>query len=154
MSQIPPELAGLHLLRPRHLKKLGIADSYRSLVRDRGFPPGFKPSPGVRAWTVESVQKWIASRPTFDNAPLKGAARRRAEAARSAEHIAQPWLRVIANRLTQIANGDGFETAEERREALRQIAELILTAADSETAKKECAAKRNVEAAQRRAVSA
>jgi predicted DNA-binding transcriptional regulator AlpA len=54
-------------VRFRHIRAAGIADSYTALdrlVRDHGFPVGRLISPNVRAWTVEEIEGWLATRPT------------------------------------------------------------------------------------------
>jgi predicted DNA-binding transcriptional regulator AlpA len=64
-------------VRFRHIRAAGIADSYTALdrlVRDHGFPAGRLISPNVRAWTVEEIESWLATRPT---ARKPGPARKR-----------------------------------------------------------------------------
>jgi predicted DNA-binding transcriptional regulator AlpA len=54
-------------VRFRDLRASGIADNWQQLFRlieDHNFPAGRLISPNARAWTVEEVMSWIASRPT------------------------------------------------------------------------------------------
>jgi predicted DNA-binding transcriptional regulator AlpA len=54
-------------VRFRDLRTSGICDNWQQLFRlieDHGFPAGRLISPNCRAWTVDEVTSWIASRPT------------------------------------------------------------------------------------------
>jgi predicted DNA-binding transcriptional regulator AlpA len=55
------------LIRFRDIRAAGIVDSWESLSRlidDHGFPSGMLLSPNVRAWDVDEISKWLATRPT------------------------------------------------------------------------------------------
>jgi hypothetical protein len=54
-------------VRFRDLRSSGIVDNWQQLFRlieDHNFPAGRLISPNARAWTVDEVTSWIASRPT------------------------------------------------------------------------------------------
>jgi predicted DNA-binding transcriptional regulator AlpA len=69
-------------VRARDLINSGIVGSYTALdrlIRNHQFPLGILLSPNTRAWTVEEIETWLATRPT---ARKRGPARKReAEAA-------------------------------------------------------------------------
>ena len=54
------------LLRFSDLKARGLVSNWvtlRNWIEKQGFPPGQKIGPNTRAWTAESVEAWLASRP-------------------------------------------------------------------------------------------
>jgi predicted DNA-binding transcriptional regulator AlpA len=58
-------------LRFKDLRAAGITTNWPHLARlidAEGFPPGRMLSRNLRAWTLEEVQAWIASRPTVGKA--------------------------------------------------------------------------------------
>jgi hypothetical protein len=62
------------LVRYPDLQRRGIVNNrftLRNWIKHRGFPPGRLIGPNTRAWSLEEVEAWIASR------PVKEAARRR-----------------------------------------------------------------------------
>lgn len=64
-DEVAPRLP--HYVRFRDLRASGIADSWQQLFRlieDNGFPCGRLLSPNVRAWTIDEVRQWLATRPT------------------------------------------------------------------------------------------
>lgn len=74
------------LLRFKHLKANNIADNWpqlKNLIDSHDFPPGFKPSPNVRAWFEDDVEAWLEARAAAEEAKpqLKGAAKQLHEAA-------------------------------------------------------------------------
>ncbi len=84
-SEIAPEIAPRlpHYVRFRDLRAAGIVDNWeqlRNLVNDYAFPQGVLLSPNVRAWNLENVQHWLATRPT----ERKAAPPRRAKATEEA----------------------------------------------------------------------
>lgn len=53
-------------VRFRDLRISGIADNWPQLLRlieQHGFPSGRLLSPNVRAWTIDEVEAWVATRP-------------------------------------------------------------------------------------------
>lgn len=59
------------LLRFADLKARGIVSNWPTLLRwieHEGFPPGKKLAANSRAWTTESVEAWLASRPAASTA--------------------------------------------------------------------------------------
>jgi predicted DNA-binding transcriptional regulator AlpA len=80
-------------IRFRDLRDAGIADNYTTLARlvtEHAFPPGILISPNIRAWNLDEVERWLATRPS-DRKPLpaRSEAAARASAAkrkRDAEH--------------------------------------------------------------------
>ena len=53
-------------VRFRDLRRSGIADNWQSLgrlIEDEGFPPGVLLSPNIRAWRLDEVEQWLATRP-------------------------------------------------------------------------------------------
>jgi hypothetical protein len=55
------------LLRFADLKHAGYVRNWPTLLRlidDEGFPPGFLLGRNMRAWVLDDVQAWIATRPT------------------------------------------------------------------------------------------
>jgi hypothetical protein len=64
--------------RYRDLVENGICGSWQQLNRliaDHGFPYGIMLSPNVRAWDVEEIRQWLASRPRDRKILPKGARR-------------------------------------------------------------------------------
>jgi hypothetical protein len=62
----------------------GLANNWPSLNRriaEEGFPPGHMVG-RRRCWLQSDVLAWVASRPTENKSPLRGAAKARAEARR------------------------------------------------------------------------
>jgi hypothetical protein len=58
------------------LRGAGLVSSWQQLnaiVRDEGFPPGRMLSKNVRAWTVDEVMAWLATRPTARKIMPEGA---------------------------------------------------------------------------------
>jgi hypothetical protein len=56
-----------HYARFKDLRASGICDNWQTLNRliaDYGFPPGQLLSPNTRAWDIDDVRRWLASRPT------------------------------------------------------------------------------------------
>jgi predicted DNA-binding transcriptional regulator AlpA len=54
-------------VRFHDLRAVGIVSNWPqlyNLIDDYDFPPGVLLSPNVRAWDIEEVQRWLASRPT------------------------------------------------------------------------------------------
>jgi hypothetical protein len=55
------------LLDFHELRRLNIVKSHNHLqilIRDHGFPPGLWIGPNSHRWTRESINDWLASRPT------------------------------------------------------------------------------------------
>ena len=55
------------LVRFKGLYERGIAESYqglRHLIKTEGFPPGILLGPSSRAWRIDEVNAWLASRPS------------------------------------------------------------------------------------------
>jgi predicted DNA-binding transcriptional regulator AlpA len=53
------------LLRYKDLKELGIVRNHTTLdrwIKAGHFPPGILIGPNTRAWTEESIAKWLAAR--------------------------------------------------------------------------------------------
>jgi predicted DNA-binding transcriptional regulator AlpA len=53
-------------LRVPDLVDMGVVRNWSDvcrLIADQGFPSGILLSPKVRAWTVEEVKSWLATRP-------------------------------------------------------------------------------------------
>lgn len=62
-----------YYLRFSDLKARGIVNNWVTLgnwIEREGFPPGVKLGPNTRAWTVESVDGWLASRPVSTEAEI------------------------------------------------------------------------------------
>jgi hypothetical protein len=76
-------LKPLQVVRFEDLKRAGIVKDWwglKYLIDKCGFPPGFLLGTRSRAWTLESVEKWIQSRPRYAGAiKLIGAAKVNAE---------------------------------------------------------------------------
>jgi predicted DNA-binding transcriptional regulator AlpA len=54
-------------VRFHDLRAVGIVSNWPqlyNLIDDYDFPPGVLLSPNIRAWDIEEVQRWLASRPT------------------------------------------------------------------------------------------
>jgi predicted DNA-binding transcriptional regulator AlpA len=54
-------------VRFKELRRAGIVGSWTQLFRmidDDGFPAGVLLSPNVRAWRLDHVERWLATRPT------------------------------------------------------------------------------------------
>jgi predicted DNA-binding transcriptional regulator AlpA len=54
-------------VRFRDLKAAGIARNWPTLLRlidDENFPAGILLSPNIRAWRLDEIERWLASRPT------------------------------------------------------------------------------------------
>jgi hypothetical protein len=54
-------------VRYADLVAAGIVANWTTLLRlidDEGFPPGTMIGPNTRAWRVDEVEAWLASRPT------------------------------------------------------------------------------------------
>jgi predicted DNA-binding transcriptional regulator AlpA len=54
-------------IRFRNLKAAGIAENWPhllALIEGQNFPTGVMLSPNVRAWNIEDVRQWLATRPT------------------------------------------------------------------------------------------
>jgi hypothetical protein len=61
-------------LRYDDLRKRGIVNNRVTLsnwIRERDFPAGFLLGPNTRAWTEDSVEDWLASRPTASKVDLR-----------------------------------------------------------------------------------
>jgi hypothetical protein len=69
-------------LRFNDLKASGLVQSWAQLERmkELGFPPGRLISKGVRIWTQDEIDAYVADRPTKSSLPLKGFAKARREA--------------------------------------------------------------------------
>jgi predicted DNA-binding transcriptional regulator AlpA len=66
-SATGPPLPSVTMLRFNDLKRLGLAPTYavlRRRVANEGFPEGVWLSQNVRAWSLASIEAWIASRPS------------------------------------------------------------------------------------------
>ncbi|MGO9701435.1 MAG: hypothetical protein ACLPKT_23945 [Methylocella sp.] len=75
------------------LRASGITDNWTHLTRlidVEGFPPGRLISANLRAWTVDEVQAWLASRPVARKKvtlpPSRRTKRKEAAAAEGAQH--------------------------------------------------------------------
>jgi predicted DNA-binding transcriptional regulator AlpA len=54
------------LIRFRNLKAAGIAENWPhllALIEKQNFPTGVMLSPNIRAWNVQDVRQWLATRP-------------------------------------------------------------------------------------------
>jgi hypothetical protein len=54
-------------IRFRNLKAAGIVENWPhllALIEQQNFPTGVMLSPNVRAWNIENVRQWLATRPT------------------------------------------------------------------------------------------
>jgi predicted DNA-binding transcriptional regulator AlpA len=54
-------------VRFHDLRAVGIVSNWPqlyNLIDEYDFPPGVLLSPNIRAWDIEEVQRWLASRPT------------------------------------------------------------------------------------------
>ena len=72
----------IRLLRFRHLKERGIADSWpqlRRLMQHQGFPPGRLLGPQTRVWSEEEIDAWFAARPVKTTQPLRGSVKNKHE---------------------------------------------------------------------------
>jgi hypothetical protein len=68
------------ILRFNDLKKRGVVRNRPQLKRlqvNHGFPIGVMLSGNTRVWTEQEINDWLASRPTENSQPLKGAIRSR-----------------------------------------------------------------------------
>jgi predicted DNA-binding transcriptional regulator AlpA len=68
-------------LRYKDLVAAGIVNNWPSLrnkIAMQGFPPGRLLGPNTRAWTVEEIESWLASRPVETSPERTEASRRRA----------------------------------------------------------------------------
>ncbi len=77
-AEITPRLP--HYVRFRDLRSSGIVENWEQLsklIERENFPQGRLLSPNVRAWTVDEITTWLASRPT----ERKAGPQRRKEAA-------------------------------------------------------------------------
>ena len=57
------------LLRFTDLQERGIVQNWVTLrrwIEHEGFPPGKKLAANTRAWTEQSVEEWLATRPETD----------------------------------------------------------------------------------------
>jgi hypothetical protein len=53
--------------RFKDLRASGIVDNWQQLnrlIEDYSFPPGQLLSPNTRAWDIDEVRRWLASRPS------------------------------------------------------------------------------------------
>jgi predicted DNA-binding transcriptional regulator AlpA len=63
-------------IRYRDLAAAGIVGSWMQLNRmmnTEGFPEGILISANIRAWPVDEIERWLASRPTAKKAIPEGA---------------------------------------------------------------------------------
>jgi predicted DNA-binding transcriptional regulator AlpA len=75
------------LLRFKHLKQLGIADSWsglRHLQKHQGFPAGLLLGPCSRVWPEDEIRSWLATRPSEPSEQTKLRAQKSVEARRVA----------------------------------------------------------------------
>ena len=77
------------LIRFADLKALGIASSWMQvsrLIKEQGFPPGFRLTPRTRSWGEDDVQRWLDRRPSALDTPLlRGRAKALQDQARAKE---------------------------------------------------------------------
>ena len=69
--------------RFKGLLERGIVDSYqglRHLIKNEGFPPGILLGPSTRAWRIDEVNAWLATRPVEPSRQTKERAARSVEA--------------------------------------------------------------------------
>jgi hypothetical protein len=71
--------------RFKGLLERGIVDSYqglRHLIKNEGFPPGILLGPSTRAWRIDEVNAWLATRPVEPSEQTRRRAQRSIEARR------------------------------------------------------------------------
>jgi predicted DNA-binding transcriptional regulator AlpA len=77
-------------VRFRDLRESGIAETLQTvkhLQKEQGFPLGRLLGPNTRAWTVEEVKAWLASRPVEVSEQAKRRAQRSLEARRASAAV-------------------------------------------------------------------
>ena len=65
-EQVSRLCEGRHFVRFKHLRDLGIVNSWPALryqMKYNGFPEGRLLGANTRAWTTEEIQKWLDERP-------------------------------------------------------------------------------------------
>jgi hypothetical protein len=78
------------LVRFKGLLERGIVESYqglRHLIKTEGFPPGFLLGPSSRAWRIDEVNAWLASRPSEPSRQTKERATRSIDARKTARQM-------------------------------------------------------------------
>jgi predicted DNA-binding transcriptional regulator AlpA len=71
------------LFRFKHLKQLGIADSWsglRHLQKHQNFPAGLLLGPCSRVWSEDEIKSWLSTRPVEPSEQTQRRARASVEA--------------------------------------------------------------------------